>query len=60
MSRALELRLRRTARRRGLSLTKSRRRDPEAEDYGLWILWEGETVRAQARELDVIAAYLRV
>lgn len=58
MSRALELRLRRTAQRRGLSLTKSRRRDPEAPDYGLWTLWEKETIKAQATDLEVIAAFL--
>lgn len=58
MSRALELRLRRTAQRRGLSLTKSRRRDPEALDYGLWTLWEKETIKAQATDLEVIAAFL--
>lgn len=58
MSRALELRLRRTAQRRGLSLTKSRRRDPEAADYGMWTLWERETIKAQATDLEVIAAFL--
>lgn len=58
MSRALELRLRRTAQRRGLSLTKSRRRDPLAADYGMWTLWERGTIKAQATDLEVIAAFL--
>ena len=58
MSRALEIRMRRTADRRGLRLTRSRRRDPEALDFGLWTLWEGDTIRAQSKDLAVIAEFM--
>lgn len=38
-----ENRLRRTAERRGLKLTRSRRRDPKAIDYGLYWLTDAQT-----------------
>src|SRR5689334_15681652 len=43
-----ENRLRRAARRQGFVLRKSRRRDPEAYDYGLWMIVDpdGNTVVA--------------
>jgi hypothetical protein len=34
----LENRLRRMAKRQGLALVKSRRRDPRALDYGMWMI----------------------
>ena len=46
--RTRENRLRRAARRQGFVLRKSRRRDPEAYDYGLWMIVDpdGNTVVA--------------
>jgi hypothetical protein len=38
-----ENRLRRIAERQGLRLVKSRRRDPQAWDYGLWMIVDRET-----------------
>jgi hypothetical protein len=38
-----ENRLRRMAHRRGFRLVKSRRRDPQAWDYGLWLIVDRET-----------------
>jgi hypothetical protein len=38
-----ENRLRRAAQRQGLALTKSRRRDPRAHDYGTYMLHDTET-----------------
>ena len=38
-----ENRLRRVAQRRGLHLTRSRRRDPKAVDYGLYWLTNPQT-----------------
>jgi hypothetical protein len=40
---ARENRLRRMAERQGLALRKSRRRDPRAWDYGLWMIVDLET-----------------
>jgi hypothetical protein len=38
-----ENRLRRAAQRQGLALTKSRRRDPRAHDYGTYMLLDTST-----------------
>ena len=38
-----ENRLRRAAQRQGLALTKSRRRDPRATDYGTYMLVDQQT-----------------
>jgi hypothetical protein len=38
-----ENRLRRAAQRQGLALTKSRRRDPRATDYGTYMLTDPQT-----------------
>jgi len=38
-----ENRLRRAAQRQGLALTKSRRRDPRATDYGTYMLVDAQT-----------------
>ena len=43
MSKAEENRLRRVAQRRGLRLEKSRRRDPNALDYGQWWVMDEST-----------------
>jgi hypothetical protein len=40
-----ETRLRRMAKRQGLALFKSRRRDPLASDYGLWWIADPEATR---------------
>lgn len=50
-----EDRLRRVAQRRGLELTKSRRRDPQAWDYGIYQLvnGDGEVLLATAN-LDTV------
>lgn len=42
-NRVQENRVRRVAQRRGLELRKSRRRDPQAVDYGLYSLIDVET-----------------
>lgn len=55
-----ENRARRAAERQGLQLTRSRRRDVRALDYGkYWLLRDGETVTpAEGVGLDEIEAYL--
>ena len=56
-----ENRLRRTAERRGLQLTKSRRRDPRALDFGKYWLTDanGATVSAQqGLNLDEVETFL--
>jgi hypothetical protein len=62
----MENRLRRKARQCGLRLSKSRRRDPSALDYGLYCLidirtggldhWAGQF--AHVLDLDEVEAYL--
>jgi hypothetical protein len=42
-NRVQENRVRRVAQRRGLRLVKSRRRDPQAVDYGLYALIDVDT-----------------
>ena len=68
MDKVRENRLRRIAERRGLKLTRSRRRDPDALDYGLYALIDvstGGTVHpmlvndfAHAITLDDVEGYL--
>ncbi|MBR7833486.1 hypothetical protein KDL01_09430 [Actinospica durhamensis] len=55
-----EIRLRRAAERQGLKLTRSRRRDERALDYGkYWLLRGDEKVTpAEGVGLDEIEAYL--
>jgi hypothetical protein len=54
---ARENRLRRMAGRQGYTLTKSRRRDPLAADYGLWwITNERGTLQTSKRGIDLDAA----
>jgi hypothetical protein len=53
-----ERRLRRMAERQGLALTKSRRRDPRALDYGRYRLVRGRTTVLDTRALDDVEAYL--
>jgi hypothetical protein len=56
-----ELRLRRMAERQGLTLHKSRRRDPHALDFGhYWLAKDAKPVAGtRARGLDHIEAYLK-
>ena len=57
-----ENRLRRMASRQGYVLTKSRRRDPRAVDYGGYFLADANTSRLETSEhgmdLDEVEAYL--
>ncbi len=53
-----ENRLRRMAERRGLVLTRSRRRDPLALDYGLYRLLRAKRVLLETKSLDAIEARL--
>lgn len=53
-----ENRLRTTAERRGLRLVKSRRRDPQALDYGTYWLEDASEYRVAAGDLDAIEAWL--
>ena len=50
MSRARENRLRRRAARQGLTLSRTRRRDPAALDYGLYALLDANTGNLVSRE----------
>jgi hypothetical protein len=60
-----ENRLRRMAERQGLQLTKSRRRDPRAVDYGVYWLADAHTSLVHAgpyqggfRDLDEVERFL--
>jgi len=53
MSRTRENRLRRAAQRQGLRLSRSRRRDPRALDFGIYTLLDGTTVVASGTLDDV-------
>lgn len=57
-SRTREMRLRETAKRQGLTLTKSRRRDPRAIDYGHWYLHDGDQLVLDAADLNTIEQHL--
>ena len=57
--RSIEQRLRRTAERRGLKLTKSRRRDPLALDFGVWTLTDAAGRTVATGSLQDIDAYMR-
>jgi hypothetical protein len=50
--------LRRMADRQGLALTKSRRRDPRALDYGRYRLVRGRSTVLDTKTLDDVEAYL--
>jgi hypothetical protein len=53
-----ENRLRRVAERRGWKLTKSRRRDPLAIDYGRWFLRAEGQMDRMFSDLDGVEAFL--
>ncbi len=54
-----ENRLRATAARRGLTLVKSRRRDPKALDYGVfWLVRAGEQPAGPGMTLDQVEEVL--
>lgn len=55
-----EQRIRRAARRQGLTLRLSRRRDPRALDYGrCYLVDTGGRVILDADDLDAVERYLR-
>jgi hypothetical protein len=53
-----ENRLRRVAGRRGWTLSKSRRRDPLAVDYGIWTLTGPGRKAKTFPDLDAVEAFL--
>lgn len=53
-----ENRLRRAAARQGLTLHKSRTRDPRALDYGRWRI-SGPGVDVECEDVDQVEAYLQ-
>lgn len=56
-----ENRLRRMAERQGLTLTRSRRRDPRALDFGLYWLTDAKGAKVtdeQGVDMDAIEAFL--
>jgi hypothetical protein len=55
----LENRLRRAAERQGLTLTKSRRRDPRAVGYGTYTLIDGDTVLGSMLNIAQVGQLLR-
>lgn len=56
---ALENRMRRVAERQGLTLTKSRRRDPRAIGYGTFTLTDGVVVIGERLSLTQVGQLLR-
>lgn len=46
------------AQRQGLSLSKSRRRDPRSMDYAQWSVTRGEELLKILHDLDEVEAYL--
>jgi len=55
-----ENRIRRMAERQGLALSKSRRRDPRALDFGVYRLIDGGgRVVLETTDADEVEAYLR-
>ena len=57
--RVVEDRMRRAAQRRGLRLIKSRRRDPRAIDYGLYVLIEDSARNRTPGAQAPISAFAR-
>ena len=59
--RVLENRLRRVATRRGLILRKSRRRDPNAYDYGNWYICVRSSggLLAECRSTEEVESWLK-
>lgn len=57
---ALESKLRRRAQRCGLNIIKSRRRDPDAPDFGKYMILElqGRRIAASGLEFNELAEYL--
>lgn len=53
-----ENRIRRVAERRGLTLTKTRRRDPQAVDYGHYYLHRDGVQVLDAKNLDEVEQFL--
>jgi hypothetical protein len=57
-----ELRLRRMAKRQGLTVTKSRRRDPRALDYGMYYVSDARSNTLESSEqgmnIDELEAFL--
>lgn len=53
----IEDHLRREANRRGLLLRKSRRRNPAAEDYGMYVLVDDTAGNQRAQSQAVISAF---
>ena len=55
-----EIRLRRMAERQGLTLSRSRRRDPRALDYGKYWLRKGDQLvtAEEGISMDEVEAYL--
>ncbi len=54
-----EIRLRNTAKRRGFEISKSRRRDPLAIDYGVWTIFDAKgKALAELPDLDAVEAFL--
>jgi hypothetical protein len=53
-----ETRLRRMAERQGLTITKSRRRDPRAIDYGHWWVSGGGRRSVELTDIDALERYL--
>ena len=55
-----EIRLRRMAERQGLTLSRSRRRDPRALDYGKYWLRKGDQLvtTEEGISMDEVEAYL--
>jgi len=58
-SRTDEMRVRKAARRQGLSLRSSRRRDPNALDYGVWRLLTARGRVVVRGDLAMIEEWLR-
>lgn len=55
---AIENRMRRVAERQGLTLTKSRRRDPRAIGYGTFTLTDGVTVLGERLSITQVGQLL--
>jgi hypothetical protein len=53
-----ETRLRRMAERQGLTIRKSRRRDPRAIDYGRWWIVHPDERLVELADIDKLERYL--